>query len=75
MGFKIILSGVSGRIGSQVLHQALRNPSVSSVVALSRRPLPGLAGHSKLETVVLEDFTKYADEVIAKLSGADGCVW
>jgi uncharacterized protein YbjT (DUF2867 family) len=75
MGFKLVISGVTGRIGSQVLVQALRHPSVSSVIALSRRPLPELARHSGLEIVVLEDFTSYSDDVIAKLSGADGCIW
>jgi|TARA_R110002003_G_scaffold357_8_gene19149 uncharacterized membrane protein len=75
MTFKLIISGVSGKIGAQVLDQALRNPVVSRVVALSRRPLPDLVHHHRLDIVVLEDFTQYADEVIAKLSGADGCIW
>ena len=72
---KLILSGVTGRIGAQVLHHALRDPSVTSVVALSRRPLPDLAYHNQLEVILLEDFTKYNDGVIEKLSGADGCIW
>jgi uncharacterized protein YbjT (DUF2867 family) len=75
MDLKLLISGVTGRIGSQVLAEALRHPSVSSVIALSRRPLPELARHSRLEIVVLEDFTSYSDDVIAKLSGADGCIW
>ncbi|KAF1833672.1 hypothetical protein BDW02DRAFT_569761 [Decorospora gaudefroyi] len=75
MTFKILLSGVTGRIGSQVLHQALRNPSVSSVIALSRRAIPDLEGCKKVEVVLLDDFTRYSDEVLSKLSGADGCIW
>jgi hypothetical protein len=75
MGFKLLIAGVTGRIGSPVLVHALRLPSVSSVIALSRRPLPELARHDKLEIVVLEDFTSYSDEVISKLSRADGCIW
>jgi dihydrodipicolinate reductase len=75
MAFKLIVSGVSGRIGAQVLEQALLSPSVSSVVALSRRALPDLAHHQRLEIVVMDDFTQYSEEVIAKLSGADGCIW
>jgi uncharacterized membrane protein len=75
MTFKLILSGVTGRIGSQVLHQALRNPSVSSVIALSRRPLPVIGAHKKVEVVLLEDFTQYSDGVLEKLSGADACIW
>jgi uncharacterized protein YbjT (DUF2867 family) len=76
MGFRLIVSGATGRIGGPVLEHALEDPSVSSVIALSRRPLPDLAiRHSRLEVVVLDDFTAYPQEVIAKLSGADGCVW
>lgn len=75
MTFKIIISGVSGRIGTQVLEQALRNPSVSSIIALSRRPLPELARYMHIEVVILEDFNVYSESVVAKLSGADGCIW
>jgi dihydrodipicolinate reductase len=75
MRFKVVISGVSGRIGAQVLEQALGNASISCIVALSRRALPELAGHAQLEVVVLDDFTKYPDDVVAKLSGADGAIW
>jgi hypothetical protein len=75
MTFKIIISGVSGRIGTQVLEQALRHPSVSSIIALSRRPLPELARHEHVKVVILEDFNVYPESVIARLSGADGCIW
>lgn len=75
MGFKFLISGVSGRIGAQVLEQTLRNASISCIVAPSRRVLPKLAVHAQLEVVLIEDFTKYPDEVVAKLSGADGAIW
>jgi uncharacterized protein YbjT (DUF2867 family) len=75
MTFKLILSGVTGRIGKQVLHQALQNTTITSVIALSRRSLPDLVRHSKLEVVVLEDFNTYPDVVIAELRGADACIW
>jgi dihydrodipicolinate reductase len=76
MGYKLLISGVSGRIGAQVLEQALQDPSISSIIALSRRPLSELAlRHNQLEVVVLTDFTCYSDEVVAKFAGADGCIW
>jgi uncharacterized protein YbjT (DUF2867 family) len=76
MGFRLVISGITGRIGAPVLEHALQDPSVSSVIALSRRPLPDLAKcHSRLEVVVLDDFTTYPEDVIAKLAEADGCVW
>jgi nucleoside-diphosphate-sugar epimerase len=73
MTFKIILSGVSGQIGSEVLQQCLDDSSVTSIVALARRPLP--LRDDRLELIVMDDFTQYSDDVLAKLSGADGCVW
>ena len=69
MTFTLILSGVTGRIGSQVLHHALRNPTISSVIAPSRRPLPNMEGREKVEVVLLEDFSRYPDDVLAKLFG------
>ncbi|KAH3918881.1 hypothetical protein HBH56_025960 [Parastagonospora nodorum] len=64
MDFEPLISGVSGCIGAQVLEQALRTSSISRIIALSRRPLPGLDYCAKLEVVVLEDFTQYSDDVI-----------
>jgi uncharacterized protein YbjT (DUF2867 family) len=75
MAFKIVISGVTGRIGAHVLYHALQSQLVSTVIALSRRPPPGIEMHAKLEVVLLEDFTTYPDDVLAKLSGADGCIW
>ena len=75
MTFKPILSGVTGRIGNQVLHQALQDPSITSVMALSRRSLPDLVRHAKLKVLVLKDFKIYADDMVAELRDADACIW
>ncbi|KAH6633075.1 hypothetical protein C7974DRAFT_164287 [Boeremia exigua] len=75
MTFKIILSGVTGRIGEHVLHRALQDTTITSVIALSRRPLPDLARQSKVNVLVLDDFQVYPDDVLTELSGADACVW
>jgi dihydrodipicolinate reductase len=75
MTFKIILSGVTGRIGKQVLDQALRNPEITSVIALSRRPLPDLAQHAKVKVLVLENFNAYSDDVVTEMVSSDGCIW
>ena len=75
MTFKIILSGVTGRIGKEVLAQALENSTITSVIALSRRPLPDLAWHAKVEVLVLKDFKMYPDDIVGKLIDADGCIW
>lgn len=75
MTFKLIVSGVTGRIGKHVLNRALHDPSITSVIALSRRPLPDVAQHPKARVIVLEDFKVYTDDVIAELADADGAIW
>jgi len=75
MTFKLVLSGVTGRIGKQILHQALQDSTITSVIALSRRSLRDLVRHAKLKVLVQEDFNVYPDEAIAELRNADACIW
>ena len=70
---KLILTGATGFIGAEVLRQCLLNPSITSIVALTRRPLSG--NNPKLKTIIMNDFTSYNDEVIHELAGAESCVW
>jgi nucleoside-diphosphate-sugar epimerase len=73
---KIILTGSTGFIGSEVLTQCLANPSITSIIALSRRKLPdSISSDPKLKTVTLDDFTTYTDEVLQRCLGAEACVW
>ena len=73
---KIILTGATGFIGSEVLKQCLAHPSVTSVVALSRRPLPEpIAKHPKLEVIIHEDFSSYSSTLLKNLAGATACIW
>lgn len=48
---RLLLVGATGLVGQSVLHQALANPNVRSVVALTRRPLPS---HPKLLNPVVD---------------------
>jgi len=73
---KIILTGSSGFIGTEVLTQAISNPNITSIVVLSRKPLPEqVTSNSKVNVVIIEDFTSYTPDVLKQLEGADGCVW
>ncbi|KAF4626500.1 hypothetical protein G7Y89_g11659 [Cudoniella acicularis] len=55
---KLIVTGATGFVGTEVIRQALRNPAVTSVVALTRKPIqPSNTGTTKLQSVVLEDWT------------------
>jgi nucleoside-diphosphate-sugar epimerase len=73
---KIILTGSTGFIGSEILTQCLANPSITSIIALSRRKLPdSLSSDPKLQTVILDDFATYNDEVLRECVGAEACIW
>ncbi|KAH8794417.1 hypothetical protein DL96DRAFT_131649 [Flagelloscypha sp. PMI_526] len=79
---ELILSGPTGRIGSATLRYCLDSPSVTSLVVLSRRPLPFEAElspsqRSKLQTVIMtrEDYLTYPPHIMDQLQGAEGCIW
>ena len=73
---KVILSGATGFIGSEALRQCLKAPTITSIVALSRRALPdSVAKNPKLKVVIMKDFTTYPDTVLEELAGAEACIW
>jgi dTDP-D-glucose 4,6-dehydratase len=74
---KLILAGSTGFIGAEVLRQCLANPSITSLVALSRRELPSTFADpdQKLKTVLVKDFEEYEATVIKECKGAAGCIW
>ena len=79
---KLIVTGATGFVGTEVIRQALQNPVITSVVALARKPVqpPSNAranvNQSKLQAVVLEDWTSpYPDAVKEHIKGADACIW
>lgn len=73
---KFVLTGCTGFIGGEVLAQCLRNPAITSIIALSRRNLPdAVTKDPKLQVVVMEDFNSYPDSVLKGLSGANACIW
>ncbi|KAF2220649.1 hypothetical protein BDZ85DRAFT_29507 [Elsinoe ampelina] len=70
---KVIVTGATGLIGGATLRRLLTLPSITSVIALSRRDI-GITD-PKLETVILKDFHHYPADVLARLSGAEACIW
>ena len=71
---KIILTGTTGFIGNKVLQQCLAKPAITSIVALSRRPLDDVTD-PKVKVVVLKDFTAYGEDVLRVVEGAEACIW
>ncbi|KAK0672396.1 hypothetical protein QBC41DRAFT_313750 [Cercophora samala] len=82
MIMKLIVAGSTGFVGAEIIRQALSNPHIVSVVALSRRPAPTpqnlepTADLTKLKSVTIDDFgEEYPDSVKEELSNADACIW
>lgn len=78
---KLVIAGATGFVATEVIRQSLSLPSITTVVALARRPvsapgnlLPG-ADASKLHSVVVKDYGKYSQDVKKEIAGADACIW
>lgn len=74
---KIIITGCTGFIGSEVLHQSLAMPEITSIVVISRRALTPSpeTSNPKLKVLIKKDFTTYSEAEMQDLADADGCIW
>lgn len=73
---KVILAGSTGLIGSEVLSHLIQNKNITSIIILSRRPLPEIAARdSRIKVIVLSNFLVYEEEVRNELSGARAVLW
>jgi uncharacterized protein YbjT (DUF2867 family) len=78
---KLIVAGATGFVATEVIRQALFNRSITSLVALARRPTPlpeTIAPDSdtqKFKSVVCDDFSNYSEAVKAEVTGADAVIW
>jgi uncharacterized protein YbjT (DUF2867 family) len=68
---RLILTGVTGFVGNEVLDQAINDSGIERVVAITRRP-SGVS-HAKLTEVVLRNFLDYSQ--IGEHLQADACIW
>ncbi|KAJ4419623.1 hypothetical protein N0V82_004818 [Gnomoniopsis sp. IMI 355080] len=77
---KIVIGGSSGFVGTEIVRQALTNPAVTTVIALSRRetmiPTSCASKYAmKLKSVVCDDFENYPDSIKDELHDVDACIW
>ncbi len=60
-GRKIIITGATGMVGSNVLHECIQSSEIGHIISFVRKST-GLS-HSKLQEVVLPDFLDYSAQV------------
>ncbi|KAF7959682.1 hypothetical protein EAE96_001296 [Botrytis aclada] len=79
---KLIVTGATGFVGTEVIRQDLDNPAVTSIIALTRNPIsiPSNAGTttnaSKLQSIILKDWSgSYPEYVKDAIKGAGACIW
>ncbi len=70
---KVIVTGATGTVGSGVLEACLEHPSITSIVALTRRPLE--VKDPKINNVIHKDFMNYNKPVLEQMKGAEACIW
>lgn len=67
---KVILTGSTGFIGSEILAQAIDRSFITSIICITRRALPeSISSNPKVKVIILKDFTSYPPEVLSQLSG------
>ena len=70
---KVILTGSTGTIGSAVLTHCLSDPTITQIIALTRRPLS--SKDPKLTNLIKSDYKTYTASEIDHLKGAEACIW
>ncbi|KAH7014577.1 uncharacterized protein B0I36DRAFT_389432 [Microdochium trichocladiopsis] len=78
---KLIITGATGFVGTAVLRASLRDPRITTVVALSRSQVVATdctdtpSDRTKLVSVLIKDYDDYPDNVRAHFAGAGACIW
>jgi hypothetical protein len=75
---KVLLTGATGFIGTEIIDQCIKHNYISHVYCLTRKTLdPKYATHKKITQVIHEDFSQYPDYLLDKLAnyGIEGCIW
>ncbi|KAH8166875.1 hypothetical protein CIB48_g1398 [Xylaria polymorpha] len=73
---KVLITGASGLIGGGCLIHCLAHPSISTVVAFVRRELPvDVSKHPKLQTVLINNFSQWPEDVLEAHADAVGMIW
>jgi uncharacterized protein YbjT (DUF2867 family) len=69
---KLLITGATGMVGSELLRQAMIDNDITSIIALSRKPLD--IQHPKMKTVIHKDFLDYGS-LRNLFADCDVCAW
>ncbi|PIA92358.1 hypothetical protein CB0940_09804 [Cercospora beticola] len=76
---KVILTGATGFIGSEILSQLIAHNYINHVYLLTRRPHPDpkFSSSKKVTQILHEDFEAYPDALLQRFrdEGVEACIW
>jgi hypothetical protein len=75
---KIIITGCTGLVGSEVTRLAIKHQYIDHIYAVTRKPLdPEIADHPKVTQIIHEDFETWPDHLLRLFEheGVRGCIW
>lgn len=63
-------------MGKAVVEECIKNPLITSILVLTRRPISDeLAINAKVTTILHDNFENHPDDLLDRLKGAQGCIW
>ncbi|KAF5231751.1 hypothetical protein FANTH_13273 [Fusarium anthophilum] len=65
--------GATGYIGAGIIRQALTRSDITSIIAVTRRPLEQTA--ARLQNVIVPDYGTYSPAAKEAFAGAGACIW
>lgn len=73
---KVIVTGATGTAGREIVRNCLADARITKVVILTRRAVSGdVESHPKAEVVMHQDYSRYSDDLLRRLEGAEVCIW
>lgn len=73
---KLVVVGGTGFVGAEVLSKSLQNPTITSIVVLTRRQLPSeLQENPKIISIVTAKFSELSADAREQLKDASAVIW
>lgn len=73
---KVIVTGATGTAGKGIVKACLADQRIEKILILTRRAVAkDVEADPKVEVILHDDFSQYPEELMAKLEGAEACLW